>query len=191
MTRSEFLEQLRRGLAGLPPPAIEEALADYDAHFDEGRAAGRSEEEVGRALGDPARLAREMRAEAGLRHWETHRTPAALLAALAGLGAMVALDVLILLPLLSIFGVVLLVGGVVLIAMGIAGLGLLLSGLLHWMMFTGVAHALSRTLAGIGLLGASAGFAALGWIVLEASARLLGHYARLHYRVLKPAELTA
>jgi uncharacterized membrane protein len=191
MTRAEFLEQLRRGLSGLSAAAIEEALADYGAHFDEGVAAGRSEEEVARALGDPARLAREMRAEAGLRHWETHRTPASLMAAIAGLGALLALDVLILLPLLCVFGIVGLICGIVLIAIGIAGLGLLLSGLMHWIMLTGVADALSRTLAGIGLLGASVGFAALGWLVLEASARVLGHYARLHYRVLKPADLPA
>jgi uncharacterized membrane protein len=191
MTRGEFLDQLRRGLAGLPSQTVEEALADYRAHFDEGRAAGRSEEEVARALGDPARLARELRAEVGLRYWEAHRTPAALIAAIAGLGALMALDVLILLPLLFIFGVVVLVCGIALFAIGVAGFGLLLSGLLHWISLSGVAVALSRTLAGIGLLGGSIGFAALGWLVLELIARLLGNYARLHYRVLKPTDLAA
>ena len=191
MTRTEFMQRLRRGLAGLPQPAIEEALADCGAHFDEGRAAERSEEEVARALGDPARLARELRAEAGLKHWETQGTPASLVGALASLGALVALDVLLLLPLLSIFGVVVVIAAIVLIALGIAGIGLLVSGLWHWIAFTGFGDALSRTLAGIGLLGATVGFAALGWLVLETSARLLGQYARLHYRALKPANLPA
>jgi uncharacterized membrane protein len=191
VTRGEFLERLRRGLAGLPPQTIAEALADYAAHFDEGQAAGRPQEEVAGALGDPARLARELRAEVGLRYWETHRTPAALIAAIAGLGALVALDVLILLPLVFIFGVVVLVCGITLFAIGVAGLGLLLSGLLHWISLSGAAAALSRTLAGIGLLGGSIGFTALGWLVLELIARLLGNYARLHYRVLKPMDLPA
>jgi uncharacterized membrane protein len=187
MNRAEFLSRLRQGLAGLPAAQMEEILADYRAHFDEALAAGRSEEEVSAALGDPARLARELRAESGLRHWETHRTLGALLAAIVSLGALVALDVLILLPFLGVFAVLVFAGGITLFALGIAGLAVLLSGLFHWMGPAGIACAASRVLAGIGLLGGSIGFAALGWIVLEAVVRLLGNYARLHYQVLKPA----
>ena len=71
MNRAEFLSRLRNGLAGLPGAQADEIIADYGGHFDEALAAGRSEEEVSAALGDPARLARELRAESGLRHWET------------------------------------------------------------------------------------------------------------------------
>jgi uncharacterized membrane protein len=75
MKRAEFLQCLRDGLRGLPTAQSEEWIADYDAHFSEGLASGRSEEEIAAALGDPARLAREVRAEAGIRKWETRRTP--------------------------------------------------------------------------------------------------------------------
>ena len=67
MTRLEFPETLRRRLAGLPPAEIDDLVADYATHFADGMAAGRSEAEIAEALGDPMRLARELRAEAGFR----------------------------------------------------------------------------------------------------------------------------
>jgi uncharacterized membrane protein len=187
MTRAEFVGQLRRALAGMAPKEIDDIVADYSAHFDEGVAAGRSEQDVASALGDPQRLARELRAEAGLRRWEAQRTPGALIGAVVGLGGMLALDIFILLPVLFAFGVFAFVMGVLLFAGGVAGLGLLLSGLLHWDGLGTVALAASRTLAGIGLLGGSVGGGALLWLVLEGLVKLLGRYARLHYQLLKPA----
>jgi uncharacterized membrane protein len=76
--------------------------------------------------------------------------------------------------------------GVVVFALGVAGLGLLLSGVFHWFGPHGIVNALARTLGGIGLVGGSVGLGCLLWIVLEALMRFLGRYARLHYRVLKP-----
>lgn len=187
MTRSEFLDRLRRGLSGMGPQAIDEILADYRSHFDEAIAAGRTEQEVAQALGNPDRLACELRVEAGLRRWEAQRTPAALAAAIAALGGMLALDVFILLPLLCVLAVAAFVIGVVLFALAIAGLGLLFSGLLHSLSFAHVLSALARILAGIGLLGASVGVTALLWLLLEGLLRLVARYARLHYRVVKPA----
>ena len=73
MTRAEFIAQLRRALSGMAPKELDDIVADYNAHFDEGLAAGRSEAEIARALGDPLRLGRELRAEAGLRRWERLR----------------------------------------------------------------------------------------------------------------------
>ena len=67
MNRDTFLLRLRQGLRGLPPATVDEMVADYAAHFAEAQSANRSDEQVSQALGDPDRLAREMRAEAGLR----------------------------------------------------------------------------------------------------------------------------
>jgi hypothetical protein len=50
-----------------------------------------------------------------------------------------------------------------------------------------VAAAWARTLAGIGLIGGSAGFAALGWLAVDRLAGPLGDFARLRYRTLRPA----
>lgn len=187
MTRSDFLDRLRRALSGMAPAQVEEILADYRAHFDEATAAGRSEPDVAQALGNPERLGRELKVESGLRRWEAQRTPAALAAAIAALGGMLALDVFILLPLLFVLAIVGFVLGVALFALALIGLGLLLSGLVHSLAFSGWLSALSRLLAGIGLLGASVGVTALLWLLLEGFFKLVARYARLHYRVVKPA----
>ena len=70
MNRVAFLATLRDGLAGLPGREVDDILGDYTSYFDEANASGRSEEEVAAALGDPRRLARELRAESGLRRLE-------------------------------------------------------------------------------------------------------------------------
>ncbi|EHN76812.1 hypothetical protein SMCF_3673, partial [Streptomyces coelicoflavus ZG0656] len=59
MTRSEFIVRLRNGLVGLPTATANDIVADYETHFADGLAAGRTEAEVAAALGDPGRLARE------------------------------------------------------------------------------------------------------------------------------------
>jgi uncharacterized membrane protein len=51
MTRAEFMSRLKRGLVGLPTTTAAEITADYDAHFEDGAAAGRTEAEVAAALG--------------------------------------------------------------------------------------------------------------------------------------------
>src|SRR5258708_19520996 len=76
MTRLEFLDTLRRRLAGLPEAEIDDLVADYATHFADGMAARRSEAEIAQALGDPMRLARELRAGAGFWRSETGRPPA-------------------------------------------------------------------------------------------------------------------
>lgn len=73
--RDEFLARLRSGMRGLPQTLIDETIADYAGHFDEGRAAGRDEEQVARALGDPSMLSRQFRLEIDISAWETSNTP--------------------------------------------------------------------------------------------------------------------
>ena len=60
MTRQAFLDRLRAGLRGLPTSAINDIVADYQAHFAEGVAAGRTEAEIAAALGEPDRVIREL-----------------------------------------------------------------------------------------------------------------------------------
>src|SRR5271156_2226625 len=100
MTREAFIARLWEGLKGLPTATVAEIAADYNAHFAEGAAAGRSEAEIATALGDPDRLARELRAEAGLKRWESERNPAAAAGAVFAVLGLGALDLLILLPIL-------------------------------------------------------------------------------------------
>ena len=67
MSRALFISQLRQGLRGLEPDEIDDICADYESHFADAGETGRSETEIAAALGNPAQLAREWRAESGLR----------------------------------------------------------------------------------------------------------------------------
>jgi uncharacterized membrane protein len=187
MNKAAFLRSLRDGLAGLPAPDIDEILTDYSAYFDEGTASGRSEENVAAALGEPARLARELRAETGLRRWESHRTFRNSATVLMALGGLAAVDILLLLPLLFAAVLTILVLGLVMFVLGIIGIGLLLS-VLKLAFVEPVTTIVLRVLASIGLISASAGIAMLLVLALNGAVRKLGDFARLHYRLLKPEQ---
>jgi uncharacterized membrane protein len=190
MNRVAFLKTLRDGLAGLPAHEIDDILADYAAYFDEAHASGRSEEEVATALGDPRRLARELRAETGLRRWENHRSLRNSTTVLLALGGLAAVDIVFLLPLLFAVTVAVLAIGLVIFVLGIVGFGLLLSLLKIWQ-FASIAAIVGRALAGIGLIAASVGCGALLLLALNGAVKMLGGYARLHYRLLKPEQHVA
>ncbi len=189
MTKTEFLDTLRRRLAGLPPSEIDELVSDYAAHFADGMAAGRSEAEIAAALGDPMRLARELRAEAGFRRWESARTPANFFAVLFGFVALMAVDFIFLLPLLGGLALFAIVVGFALLGLSLAGIVTLIRALSWDHVLTG--HFLSRTLGGIGLLGFGIGGSALLLLTIDYVVRLLGKYARLHYALLNRAETGA
>ena len=186
MTRLEFLETLRRRLAGLPPAEIDDLVGDYATHFTDGMAAGRGEAEIAEALGDPLRLARELRAEAGLRRWETARTPANFFAVLFGFLALIAVDFVFLLPLLGALVLFTFVAGVVALALCVAGLALM-ARLLHWDQLFSL-QSMARSFAGIGLLGFGIGGGALLMLMVDYMVRLLGKFARLHYELLNKAD---
>src|SRR5512146_824737 len=76
---------------------------------------------------------------------------------------------------------------VALFLIGVAGIALLVEGLLSWVHPHDVASAWARTFAGAGLIGASIGLAALGWLAGERLVSLLGESARRRYRALDPA----
>ena len=183
MTRSEFLDQLRRGLNGMPQAAIDDIVADYDAHFTDAAAAGRSETDVASALGDPTRLARELRAEVGMKNWETTKSPSSAASAILAIIGLGALDLLILVPIAgSVVGTMV---GIFAAAIGcFIGGGVLFAGGPFLGLPGGVAASL---LGGFGLM---AGALAVGLLALAATIGLVNAivwYARLHYRVVKPA----
>lgn len=183
MTRQAFMARLQEGLRGLPPSAQADIVADYENHFAEGAAAGRSEADVAASLGDPGRLARELRAEIGLKRWEEQRSPSAGASAVFAVLGLGALDILVLLPILmgvgsAIFGV-----GVAVIAMFFAGGVVFAAG-----PFTGVPGGpAAAILAGIGLMTGAASLGAVLSIVTIGLVNALVWYGRLHYRLLKPA----
>jgi uncharacterized membrane protein len=183
MTRQAFMARLLEGLRGLPPAAVADIVADYNVHFNEGAAAGRSEAEVAAALGDPGRLARELRAEAGLRRWETERSASAGASAVFAVLGLGALDILILLPVLMGVGSAIFGLGVAAVAVFFAGGVVFAAG-----PFMGLPGGTTAAiLAGIGLMAGAASGAAVLAIVTTGLVNALVWYGRLHYRLLKPA----
>jgi uncharacterized membrane protein len=177
------MAQLKMGLRGLPPQAEAEILADYETHFADGLAAGRSEEDVAERLGDPLRLARELRAEAVLRRWEGDRSPSGAAAAVFAVLGLGALDILIMLP------IILGIGGA-LFGFGVAALGVFVCGGAVFAVgpFSGMPGGPPAAIfLGLGLMTGAVALAAVVAILTIALVNALVWYARLHYRVLKPA----
>ena len=191
MNRMAFLHILGDGLAGLPAREIDDILADYAAYFDEAHASGRSEEDVANALGDPRRLARELRAESGLRRWENHRSLGNSATALLALGGLAAVDILFLLPLLFAVTLAMLIICLVIFVLGIIGFGLLLS------LFKIAALCLDRRNRAARDRGHRTdrrqrrAAACCCCSRSNGAVKMLGNYARLHYRLLRPEQHSA
>ena len=183
MTRQAFMARLREGLRGLPAQTVADFGADYEAHFTDGEAAGRTEAEVAAALGDPDRLAREIRAESSMTRWREERSPGAAAAAVFAVLGLGAIDILILLPIL----------------MGIAGaiFGIAVAIIIAFFFgaFTFAAGPFmsppggpaTAILGGIGFMAGAASAGAVLTIISIGLMNALVWYGRLHYRLLKPA----
>lgn len=185
MTRDEFLNRLRRGLDGLPDEEIAEIISDYAAHFVESGERGRSETEVATALGDPARIARELRADIGVKRLQTHWSLSNLLAATMALAGLAIIDLVFLLPLLML-AILLTIGFALgLVAIGVAGLKVIVTTLFFYQGGT-LTALLARLCIGAGLVSGFIGGGALLLIGIGAGIRVLGHYARLHFRLGQP-----
>jgi uncharacterized membrane protein len=183
MTRTEFMDRLKQGLSGLPASTIVDIAADYEAHFNDAGLAGRSEAEVAAALGDPDRLARELKAEAGMKSWESAKTPSSAAGAIAGIIGLGALDVFILLPLLgSVVGA--------LVGFFAAAIGVFIGGGVIFAIGPFVPLPGGWGAALLGGIGMMAGATAVGAVTAALTIWLVNGvvwYARLHYKVLKPA----
>ena len=184
MSRQDFMARLREGLRGLPPQAIAEIAADYEAHFTEGEAAGRSETEVAAALGDPARLARDLRTEAGLKRWETERNPSAAANAVFAVLGLGAIDLLILLPIvLSIAGTLF---GFFIAAIACFGAGAVVFVAGPFITHLGI-EGTAVMLAGLGLMAAASSIGAVTTLCTIGFINAMVWYGRLHLRLLRPA----
>ncbi|MES2295099.1 MAG: DUF1700 domain-containing protein [Pseudomonadota bacterium] len=192
MNRAMFLSELRMGLSGLPHNEIEETIADYEAHFSEGLAAGRSEGAIANALGDPARLARELRAEAGFRRWESERSAGSLIGAVIALLGLATLDLIFLIPFVCVVGAILLSMFVSAVFLFFAGGAVWLFALFPGLMMFGstgmLGSGVALALAGFGLIAGGVGLAALTWLLMDVFVRGLVNYARLHFRLLDSAQ---
>ena len=183
MTREEFLKTLRRSLSGLPQAQIDDIISDYEAHFDAGRDAGRSEESVAAALGDPKRLARELRLEAGIRRWQEERNPSSAVAAIVAFLSLGAIDIIFILPILALILLLLFTFYIASFAVLIAGAVVFLVGPFVGLLSGGFAV----MLAGLGMTAGALAALTLLTIISIGLVNALTRFARLHYRILQPA----
>ena len=187
MNRITFLSHLREGLSGLPPQDADEIVRDYEAHFAEGVAAGRSEEDVAAALGDPDRLAKELRAEFRLQRLEKKGGALEIVRTIFALGGLATLDLLVLLPITALVGGLALVAALVFTIVALIGVVQFLT--VPWQSFEGIADVTAAFLGSIGMIAAATSGGAFLLLGVGAAVRALGRYARVHYRLLQRAEL--
>jgi uncharacterized membrane protein len=186
MNRAHFMAQLRDGLSGLHHTDISDIVADYERHFADGAADGRSEDEISAALGDPGRLARELRAEVGFRRWEQDRSAGNFLGVVLALLGLATIDLIILLPLLCLLAAIFF--GLSVACLGcIVGGSFLLFNLLPFGWHTVMGNAAMQLLVGLGLISGAIGGGALLLLLMDVIAKLLIRYARLHFRLFDTA----
>nr|WP_298794499.1 DUF1700 domain-containing protein [uncultured Acetobacter sp.] len=185
-SKQMFLDQLRAGLKGLPRSVVEDILSEYTAHFDEGRTAGRSDNEIASALGDPTRLARELRAEAGLRRWEDERSPSNALGAIIGVLGLAALDMLVVLPVLLTAASIDLAFFILGTCICLAG-SLLLPFALINMLPGSEGDWLQGLLISLGMASGGASLVAICALFTIGTVNLLVRYGRAHYRLIARA----
>jgi uncharacterized membrane protein len=121
MKQEVFIEALRQELSSLPKPAVDEIIADYREYIGDALAAGRREEEVIAALGDPVKLARELKAQASYRQWQDRRSFGNLIRVIMSISALGLLNVLLLVPFM-LYLALLTAGYAVSVGLTIAGL---------------------------------------------------------------------
>jgi uncharacterized membrane protein len=182
MNRETFLEKLGTRLRGLPQTTVDEVMADYEAHFSEGLQAGRTEDEIASALGDPARLARELRTEAGIRRWELERNPSSAAGAIFAILGLGVIDIVILLP-------ILLPVAATLLGLMVASVGIFTCGAIIFVAgpFAGIGHYIAAVMfGGLSLMAGGVSLGALTGLVSIGFVNGLVWFGRLHMRLLKP-----
>src|SRR5580698_1249131 len=166
MNRAQFMAELRDGLAGMHHSDIDDILADYESHFADGAADGRSENEVAAALGDPARVARELRAEVGFRRWEENRSAGNFMGVVLALLGLATIDFIILLPLLCGLAAIFFGLSVSCLACVVGG-SFLLFNLLPFGWHNVMGNAAMQLLVGLGLISGAIGGGALLLLLMD------------------------
>ncbi|MBV8658724.1 MAG: DUF1700 domain-containing protein [Burkholderiales bacterium] len=126
MSRANFLENLRKALAGFSKRDVDDIIADYEEYFREAQAAGRDELAVAKALGAPRQLARQLRVDARVQAWETHRSPSTLAGMALSITGVGLLNLLMIGPIFGLLSVIVALF-VCAFATFCAGLGLMLA----------------------------------------------------------------
>ena len=178
MTRSEFFQQLEKGLSRLPREEVEGALSYYVEYFDD--AGPEAEERVLKELGDPSKIAQHILAESMVRSIVARPEPAeektrekakekksskgisaVWTVILAVFAAPIALPVAIAIAALAL--ALVLVAAALVLSFFVLALGLLLGGVFGF--FVGCASLTAHVLTGLCGIGLGLALAGLGLLL--------------------------
>ncbi len=137
MKQDAFIQRLRQALGSLPKPDVDEIVADYREYIGDALSAGRTEEDVIAALGEPEKLARELKAQANFRQWEERRSFGNLMRVVGSIAGLGLLHLVLLVPFL-LYMLVLTLGYVFFGALTVAGLVTLVAFGSHYVFGTPV-----------------------------------------------------
>lgn len=130
MGRLEYIDALKRALAGLPPDTVARTLAHYEQRFIDGLAAGRTEEEISEDLGPPKKIAVTLRTSTHREALEPKKRPSSVLRMAASAVGLAVFNLFMVVPaavfaalVASIYAIAfaLYIGGVAVTASGLAG----------------------------------------------------------------------
>lgn len=137
MKQDAFIQRLRQALGSLPKRDVDEIIADYREYIGDALSAGRTEEDVIAALGEPEKLARELKAQANFRQWEERRSFGNLMRVVGSIAGLGLLHLILLVPFL-LYMLVLTLGYVFFGALTVAGLVTLVAFGSHYVFGTPV-----------------------------------------------------
>lgn len=141
MSKEDYLDALRKALAGLPPEQVARTLAYYEQRFIDGLTVGRSEAEVAAELDEPRKIAMTLRANAHMATLEPRKRPASALRMAVSFVGLAVFNLFMVVP-AAVFAALLMalyiasasvyVSGVAITASGLAGANeIVLAGPLH------------------------------------------------------------
>lgn len=137
MKQDAFIQRLRQALGSLPKRDVDEIVADYREYIGDALSAGRTGEDVIAALGEPEKLARELKAQANFRQWEERRSFGNLMRVVGSIAGLGLLHLVLLVPFL-LYMLVLTLGYVFFGALTVAGLVTLVAFGSHYVFGTPV-----------------------------------------------------
>jgi uncharacterized membrane protein len=141
MSKNEYLDALKKALAGLPPDVAARTMAFYEQNFIDGLAAGKTEQVIAAELGEPRQIAMTLRANKHRSAFEQSRNPANLVRMVFSFVGLGIFNLFMVVPaavfsalLLSVYAsaFALYISGIAVTASGLAGANeLVLNGPLH------------------------------------------------------------
>ena len=181
MNKQEFLTELSRLLERLPGEERDDILADYEDHFTAGLEAGKTEEEIAKALGSPETLARNFTADYAVKAAEETQSAANIFRAVVAIISLGFFNLVFVLgPFLGLVGILFafMVAGFAVTAAGVAlFLAAVLSPVLPWAVNVSF-HPLVAALVGTGT-------ASMGFLILIGDFYLAKVFYSLTLKYLK------